>query len=61
MRSISYDGAAGTMTVELEAPNLAGVQQAGAALSGAGLSSQPGAAAQSEGKAVGSFLIKGAA
>lgn len=61
MRSVSFDGAAGTLAVELEAPDLAVLQQAGTALSGAGLSAQPGAASQTEGKAVGAFIVKGTA
>ena len=47
------------MTVELEAPDLAALQQAGTALSGAGLSATPGSAAQTDGKAVGAFTVKG--
>ena len=61
MRSVAYDGAAGSMTVELEAPDLAALQQAGTALGGAGLSAQPGAAAQSDGKATGAFTVRGTA
>ncbi|PZU10248.1 type II secretion system protein GspL [Sphingomonas sp.] len=61
MHAISYDAGAGTMSIEVEAATIEGLQQVGTALSGAGLSAQAGAASQSDGKAVGAFLIRGAA
>ena len=61
MQAISYDAAAGTMSIEVEAATIEGLQQVGSALSAAGVSAQAGAASQSDGKAVGAFLIRGTA
>jgi general secretion pathway protein L len=61
MHAISYDGSAGTMSIEVEAATIDGLQQVSAALTAAGISAQAGAASQSDGKAVGAFLIRGAA
>jgi general secretion pathway protein L len=61
MHAISYDGSAGTMSIEVEAATIEGLQQVGAALTAAGIAAQAGAASQSDGKAVGAFLIRGSA
>jgi general secretion pathway protein L len=61
MRSLSYDAGAGTMSIEVEAATIEGLQQVGSALSAAGVSAQAGAAAQTDGKAVGAFLVRGSA
>lgn len=61
MHAISYDATAGTMSVEVEAASIDGLQQVGSALTAAGLSAQAGAATQSDGKASGAFLIRGTA
>ncbi|QJU57670.1 general secretion pathway protein GspL [Sphingomonas sp. AP4-R1] len=61
MHAISYDASAGTMSIEVEAATMEGLQQVGSALTAAGLSAQAGAASQSDGKAAGAFLIRGAA
>lgn len=58
-RSVSFDGAAGTLTIELETANIADLQRMAQALTQAGLSAQPGSAATQGGKAVGSFVIRG--
>lgn len=57
-RSVSFDGAAGTLTIELETANIADLQQMAQALTRAGLSAQPGAASTQAGKAVGSFVVR---
>jgi general secretion pathway protein L len=61
MHAMSYDASAGTMSIEVEAATIEGLQQVGSALTAAGISAQAGAASQSDGKAVGAFLIRGAA
>ncbi len=57
-RSVSFDGAAGTLTIELETDNIADLQRMAQALTGAGLSAQPGSASTQGGKAVGSFVVR---
>jgi general secretion pathway protein L len=52
-RSVSFDGAAGTLTIELETSNIADLQRMAQALTRAGLSAQPGSASTQGGKAVG--------
>ncbi len=58
-RSVSFDAAAGTLTIELETANIADLQRMAQALTQAGLSAQPGSASTQGGKAVGSFVIRG--
>ena len=57
-RSVSFDGAAGTLTIELETANIADLQRMAQALTSAGLSAQPGSASTQGGKAVGSFVVR---
>lgn len=57
-RSVSFDGAAGTLTIELETANIADLQRMAQALTRAGLSAQPGSASTAGGKAVGSFVVR---
>jgi general secretion pathway protein L len=57
-RSVSFDGAAGTLTIELETENIADLQRMAQALTRAGLSAQPGSASTQGGKAVGSFVVR---
>jgi general secretion pathway protein L len=57
-RSLAFDRAAGTLTIEVEASDIADLQRIAQALSHAGLSAQPGAAASESGHAVGSFVIR---
>lgn len=57
-RSVSFDGAAGTLTIELETDNIADLQRMAQALTSAGLSAQPGSASTQGGKAVGSFVVR---
>ncbi len=61
MRSVNFDATQGTLSVEIEAPDIAGLQKAGALLSSSGLNAMAGAASQDQGKAVGAFLIRGSA
>ncbi|NIJ07740.1 general secretion pathway protein L [Sphingomonas vulcanisoli] len=61
MRSVNFDAAQGTLSVEIEAADIAGLQKAGGLLTSSGLNAMAGAASQDQGKAVGAFLIKGAA
>ena len=57
-RSVSFDGAAGTLTIEVETDNIADLQRMAQALTSAGLSAQPGSATTQGGKAVGSFVVR---
>ncbi len=57
-RSVSFDNAAGTLTIELETGNIADLQRMAQALTGAGLSAEPGSASTQGGKAVGSFVVR---
>lgn len=59
LRSIAFDGAAGTLAIQVEAADIAGLQRVGTALNAQGLAAESGAASQDQGKAVGSFLIRG--
>lgn len=58
-RSLGYDRGTGALTLEVEAPDIAALQGVTAALSAAGLAAQPGAASVDQGKAVGSFAVRG--
>lgn len=57
-RSVSFDSAAGTLTIELETGNIVDLQHIAQALTNAGLSAQPGSASTEGGKAVGSFVVR---
>ncbi len=57
-RSLSFDGAAGTLTIEVETASIADLQRMAQALTQAGLSAQPGSASTQGGKAVGSFVVR---
>jgi len=57
-RSVAFDRAAGTLTIEVEASDIADLQRIAQALTHAGLSAQPGAATSEGGHAVGSFVIR---
>lgn len=59
LRDISFDGSANTVAIDVEAPDIAGLQRVGQALQAAGLASESGAASAADGKAVGAFLIRG--
>lgn len=61
LKSVAYDAGANTMNIEVEAADMNRLQQVGAALAGAGLSAQEGAATQVENRAIGAFLVRGAA
>lgn len=57
-RSVSFDGAAGTLTIEVETDNIADLQRMAQALTSAGLSAQSGSASTQGGKAIGSFVVR---
>ena len=57
-RSVAFDRAAGTLTIEVEANDIADLQRISQALAHAGLGVQPGAATSEGGHAVGSFVIR---
>ena len=57
-RSVAFDRAAGTLTIEVEASDIADLQRISQALAHAGLGVQPGAATSEGGHAVGSFVIR---
>ncbi len=57
-RTTEFDGAAGTLTIEVETDSIADLQQIAQALAGAGLVAQPGAASADQGRAVGTFAVR---
>ncbi|WP_428332303.1 type II secretion system protein GspL [Novosphingobium sp.] len=57
-RSVAFDRAAGTLTIEVEANDIADLQRIAQSLTKAGLSAQPGSASSESGHAVGSFVIR---
>lgn len=61
LRGIAFDAAAGTLSVDVETQDIAALQRVGAALTASGLNTTSGAASQDQGKAVGAFLVRGAA
>ena len=56
-RSVSYDKAGETLSLEIETNDAAGLQRVASALGEAGMDVRPGAVAMVEGRAVGSFAI----
>ena len=56
-RSLAFDRNAGTLTLEVEADDIAGLQGVAQALTSAGLSAQPGTASTDQGRAVGAFVV----
>lgn len=61
LRSIAFDAAAGTLSIEVETQDMAALQRVGSALTASGLNALSGAASQDQGKAVGAFLVRGTA
>ena len=59
-RSVAYDRSAGALTIVVESGDIAGLQQVAQALAKAGLTVEPGAASTDQGRAVGSFAVRGA-
>ena len=59
LRSIAFDAQPNTMVLQVETADMAGLQRVTGALSAQGLSAESGAASMNQGKAVGSFLIRG--
>lgn len=57
-RSVAFDRSAGTLTLEVEAGDIAALQAVAPALTGAGLTAQPGAASTDQGRAVGSYTVR---
>jgi general secretion pathway protein L len=60
LRSIAFDAQAGTISLQVETPDMAGLQRVTPALTAQGLSAESGAASMNQGKAVGAFLIRSA-
>lgn len=58
-RSLSFDAGANSLSIEIEAADMAGLQRVGQTLQASGLSAESGAASTDQGKAVGAFLIRG--
>ena len=58
-RSVVFDRNADTLTLEVETPDLPGLQAVAQGFARAGLAVQPGAAAMDQGKAVGTFTVRG--
>lgn len=58
LRSIAFDAAAGTMSLQVETADMAGLQRVTPALAAQGLSAESGSASLNQGKAVGSFLVR---
>lgn len=59
VRNLSFDGAAGALTVAVEAPDLAALQRIEAALAAAGLAPEAGAATMARGAAEARFVVRG--
>ena len=59
LHNIAFDAGADTVAIEAEAPDIAGLQKIGQTLQASGLPTESGAATAQNGKAVGSFLIRG--
>lgn len=59
VRSIAFDAVGGTMSLQIETADMAGLQKVTPALTAQGLSAESGAASLNQGKAVGSFLVRG--
>ncbi len=57
-RSLAYDRGAGTLTLAVEAEDIASLQAVAQALTRAGLTAQPGAASVDQGRAKGSFAVQ---
>ena len=55
----SFDRSASALTIVVETSDIAGLQQVAQALARAGLTAQPGAASTDQGRAVGSFAVRG--
>lgn len=58
LRSVAFDAAAGTMSLQVEAADMAALQKVTPALAAQGLSAESGTASLNQGKAVGSFLVR---
>jgi general secretion pathway protein L len=59
LRSVSFESGGQSMTVEVETDSIASLQGAAAALAGSGLNATPGSATMDQGRAVGSFTVRG--
>ena len=58
-RSVAFDRSASALTIVVETSDIAGLQRVTQALAQAGLTVQPGAASTDQGRAVGSFAVRG--
>jgi general secretion pathway protein L len=58
LRSVAFDASGGTMSLQVETADMAGLQHVTPALAAQGLSAETGAASMNQGKAVGSFLVR---
>jgi len=57
-RSATFDNNSRTLTIAVEASDIAGLQRVAQALANAGLTAQPGAATSDQGRAIGSFAVR---
>ena len=57
-RSLAFDRSVGTLTLAVEADDIASLQAVAQALTRAGLTAQPGAASVDQGRAKGSFAVR---
>ena len=60
LRAIAYDASANTLNLQVESPDMAGLQRVAGALGAQGLSTESGSASMNQGKAVGAFTVRSA-
>jgi general secretion pathway protein L len=58
VRSLAFDASAGSIVIDVEAADIAGLQRVAGALTGAGLTAEAGAASVDQGRATGSFTVR---
>jgi type II secretory pathway component PulL len=58
LHAIAFDAASGTLTLQVETADMAGLQRVPGALRAQGLSADSGATSTSQGKATGAFMIR---
>ena len=58
VRSLAFDGNAGTLVIDVQSADIAGLQRIGGAISATGLIAEAGAASVDEGQATGTFTVR---
>ena len=54
----AFDASAGTLVIDVEAADIAGLQRVAGAFTEAGLTAEAGAASVDQGRAIGSFTVR---